>query len=405
MTTFDFEELAREAREEVEPGEPPLEEIMTGGGRGSRGPVLVIASAAAVALVIGLFVATPWSRQKDTTPDPARSAMPAPPGMRWVGAGDVVLAVPSSWADSQYGCEKDPRPSVVYDAGYWTTCQNTQAGRSRRPAALWVLPTRGAERGYGGVALLKATHGDAATGGRRSEPWREGGDAHGYWYQSLVVPSVHRLFVAQSRSRAVVARVIASARRTPTGVSAPLVSAGSDLATARAALHGFDVHVQEVPGSYRSESVIGSDPAFGTPLRTGGTVVLTVSAGLGSEQAMSDAFLARQGVHVEDRGSIPATDRSRIDATRRAIEARMARHPSPWATQLVLRRITSDDPSRNGVPLIRHRLVWLALTPRALVEPIGGGPCCGHAPLPAAIGHDISVYDALSGTFEWGMTF
>ncbi len=157
-----------------------------------RGPsiVVVLAVAAAVALMIGLAVATPGAPDR-TPPEPASEALAAPHGARWVGVGGVVLAVPSAWADSQYGCEDDPRPAVVYDAGYWTTCQDTGPGREQRPAALWVLTTRAARSGYGGEAYLKAHVDLPRLGARRSEPWREGGDAGGYWYQSLVVPSAH----------------------------------------------------------------------------------------------------------------------------------------------------------------------------------------------------------------------
>jgi hypothetical protein len=370
-----------------------------------RGPsiVVVLAVAAAVALMIGLAVATPGAPDR-TPPEPASEALAAPHGARWVGVGGVVLAVPSAWADSQYGCEDDPRPAVVYDAGYWTTCQDTGPGREQRPAALWVLTTRAARSGYGGEAYLKAHVDLPRLGARRSEPWREGGDAGGYWYQSLVVPSAHALFVAQATSRALVQRIVSSALRTPPGVAAPPSTAGSDLPAAQAALRAYDVQVHEVASSYRAGSVIGSDPDFGKPLRRGDTIVLTVSTGLGQEQAMSDDLLARQGVHVEPLGTVSATDQQQIARSRARIEAGLSRHPSVWDSQLELRRVTSDDPSRNGVPEIRHRLVWLVLTPRTLVGSLGG-PCCGHRAPPAFFGRDISVYDALTGSFEWGATF
>jgi len=73
-----------------------------------------------------------------------------------------------------------------------------------------------------------------------------------------------------------------------------------------------------------------------------------------------------------------------------------------WASQLVLRRITTDDPRRNGVPEYQHRLTWLLLlTPHELARPLGG-PCCHHRGPPAGVARDISVYDALTGKFVWG---
>jgi hypothetical protein len=202
-----------------------------------------------------------------------------------------------------------------------------------------------------------------------------------------------------------VKRIISSARHTPERVQVPRVPAGADLAVARSGLRGYDVQVHEVSGYYSAGSVIGSDPDFGTPLRRGDTVVLTVSRGLGTQQAMSDAFLARQGVHIEPLGTISAGDRRRIDGARDRIRARLAASSSPWDTQLVLRRITSKLPSRNGVPEFQHRFAWLALTPRELSEPLLGGPCCHQVSSPAGFGRDISIYDALTGAFVWGTTF
>ena len=404
MTGFDLAALAHDAREQVHPGEPPLDAITAPPSR-RRGRWIALAAAAAVVVVIGTVA---WLPHRASGPEPAPAVPPIPglvppAGMRWAGAGDVVVAVPTTWAESQYGCETDPRPSVVYDAGYWATCQDTSLGRERRPAALWVLPTSQAKRGYGGFALERSHVAVPGLDARRSNPFRQGGDAGAYWYQALVVPSAHTMFIAQARTRAAVVATIASARRTPRKVVVPLATAGEDLAAARTALTGYDVRVRTVPGFYRTDSVIGSDPAFGTPLAGGATITLTVSSGLGDQQAMTDAFLARHDVHVEPLGTLSAAEEQQIATSRAKIEAKRAANPSPWDSQLLLRRITTEYPSRHGVPEFQHRLAWLWLTPRSLVRSFGG-PCCGPAPA-AGLGHDISVYDALTGTFVWGETF
>jgi hypothetical protein len=404
MTGFDFATLAREAREQVRPGEPPLDAITSQPAR-PRGRWIAFGAAAAVVLVIGTVVALPrGSSGPEPTPSvPSIPGLVPPAGMRWVGAGRVVLAVPTTWADSQYGCETDPRPSVVYDAGYWTTCQDTSLGRERRPAALWVLPTSSARSGYGGFAYVRAHEAVPRLHARRSKPFSQGGDAGRYWYQALIVPSVHTMFVAQGHTRAAVVATISSARRTPHKVVVPTLAAGQDLAAARAALSGYDVRVETVPGFYRADSVIGSDPAFGTPLARGATINLTVSSGLGDRPSMSDAFLARQGVRIEPLGTISPAEQTTIDLARNEIEDGLAAHSSPWDTQYVLRRITADYPSRHGVPEFQHRLAWLALTPHLLGQSLGG-PCCGPSPA-AGVARDISVYDALTGKFIWGESF
>jgi hypothetical protein len=159
-----------------------------------------------------------------------------------------------------------------------------------------------------------------------------------------------------------------------------------------------------VSGFYRADSVIGSDPAFGTPLAPGATITLTVSSGLGDRPSMSDAFLERHGVKVEPLGTISPADQRVIDQNRAAIEESQAGHPSPWASQLVLRRITTTINTSNGVPVLQHRLAWLRLVPHQLTASLGG-PCCDHRSPPAGVGRDISVYDALTGTFVWGTSF
>ena len=64
--------------------------------------------------------------------------------------------------------------------------------------------------------------------------------------------------------------------------------------------------MRRVAGVYRAGSVIDSAPAFGTPLRQGSDIVLTVTSGLGPGQAISDRELAKQGVHIEPLGSLRA---------------------------------------------------------------------------------------------------
>jgi hypothetical protein len=159
-----------------------------------------------------------------------------------------------------------------------------------------------------------------------------------------------------------------------------------------------------IPGLYRADSVIGSLPLFGTPLPRGATITLTVSSGLGDQQSMSDAFLARNGVRVEPLGTISPTDLKKVEQARAAIAASPGRSTSPWASQLVLRRITATYPQRNGISELRHRLAWLSLTPHELIGSMGG-PCCGHRSPPAFVGRDISVYDALTGRFISGTSF
>lgn len=400
MSDLDLEALGREAREQVRPGEPPLDRI-TAVRRRPRPVLVAVAAAAAVALVAGVTLALPRGQDQQPGPVPSRPAMKPPPGDRWVGAGDLVLAVPSSWSGSQYGCESDPRPSVVYDVDYWRGCQDTSTGRTRRPSALWVVGRDA--RPFVSEERRRARIPVPGLAVRTSRPWRLGGDAGTYWYRSLVDPSSGTVFVAQARDRSEVVRIIASARRTPPGVSVPADVAGSDVSDALAALDGYDVTVRRVAGFYRKDSVVGSEPAFGSPLRPGGRVTLTVSSGLGDEPVMTDAFLGRHEIVVEPLGTITDQERRQIADSRARVEHQMSK-AQIWDHQLVLRRITAKLPSRNGVPLFRHRLAWLWLTPEFLTRSLGG-PCCHHRSPPSYTARAIDVYDALTGDFVWGSSF
>jgi hypothetical protein len=355
--------------------------------------------------VIGTVVVLPHG-SSEPEPSPVGSSIPGltpPAGMRWAGAGHVVLAVPTTWADSQYGCETDPQPAVVYDLDYWQTCQDTTLGRERKPSALWVVADR-QYADYSATYDRRARIDVPGLAARRSKPWPQGGDAGRYWYEVLVVPSASTLFVAQAASRQAVDAMIASARRTPTTVVVPPATAGQDLAAARAALTGYDVRVRTVSGFYRADTVIGSVPAFGTPLARGAMITLTVSSGLGDQPSMSDAFLARNGVRIEPLGTISAADRKLVDRAHAGLAGSPGGFTSPFASQLVLRRITTTINTDHGVPVLQHQLAWLRLTPHMLVIPIGG-PCCDHRSAPAGVGREIDVYDALTGKFVWGTSF
>src|SRR5262249_7528192 len=143
-----------------------------------------------------------------------------------------------------------------------------------------------ARKENGAFEYLKAKEPVAGLDALRSPVFSETVGIARYWFQSLVVPGSHIFFVAQSTSRSEVERLIASARIVPPGSAGPPLVAGEDVAAARTALGDFDVHVREVPSPYRSDTVIDSNPGFGTPLRPGSVITLTVSSGLGDEPVM-----------------------------------------------------------------------------------------------------------------------
>ncbi|CAI9412184.1 PASTA domain-containing protein [Nocardioides sp. T2.26MG-1] len=110
---------------EVPVGPPPLALMRTRARRQRQGRMAVVAAAAAVA-AIGVGVAWPggWGSGSDAqtsvaSDGPADPDSP-PDGYRYVGAGDVVAAVPESWGTNRTDCGTPVEDTVVIDQG--VTC-------------------------------------------------------------------------------------------------------------------------------------------------------------------------------------------------------------------------------------------------------------------------------------------
>lgn len=121
---------------DVTVGPPPLAALHRTVRR-RRSYAAGLAAAAAVAVVAGGAALWPAGDVGDTRePAPAASDVPTaapepepepaddtpPPGTRWVGIGQAVIAVPDSWGTNATGCGTPTRDTVVVDQGVVPLC-------------------------------------------------------------------------------------------------------------------------------------------------------------------------------------------------------------------------------------------------------------------------------------------
>jgi hypothetical protein len=109
-----------------EPGTAPVPELLRDGQRSRRRRrrTAVGAAVLAVAVVVAGIALVP--RLASDSPDPAPAdGMPVPPdGMRWVGYGQVVFAVPETWTTGDAPCNLPQSNTVwIHIPGDFSVCE------------------------------------------------------------------------------------------------------------------------------------------------------------------------------------------------------------------------------------------------------------------------------------------
>jgi hypothetical protein len=379
MTGFDFATLAREAREQVRPGEPPLDAITTQPAR-PRGRWIAFGAAAAVVLVIGTVVALPRgsSGPEPTSPVTTSPTAPLSPpaGMRWLAVSHLMVAIPGTWSDSQLGCETEPHDAVVYDVGFWNECQGMGVGLSRFREAVQIV-----KRGDLFQSDRRRLHVPVpGTDAVRTPPYRQWGV-----FRMVILPRTGgSALVVQTRQRRFALQLGRSVTRPPQGYVIPPVTPLMAQAAAVRALRsvGLVVTVTPVRSPYRRGAVVASDPPFGTPIAAGSAVNLQVSSGSGQTSSVIKA-LRRQHWQIGPANGEAEYPRSGI-AKRDIFDGRV-----------LLRRVTVPG-------LIDRRLVWMSVSARGFT--FISGPCCTpHAS--TGLGRTVNLYDAGTGELIYGTQF
>jgi hypothetical protein len=138
----------RDLWDRIDVGVPPVAQISAQGERIKRRRRLAIAAgAAAVVLVVAGGVSMRLLTDEPPN-DVAASGVPAPPqGMRWVGVGRVVVAVPEWWSTGETQCLAPVEDTVYFDQAAQADCADAPSlAEVREVSALAVLD---ATSGYG----------------------------------------------------------------------------------------------------------------------------------------------------------------------------------------------------------------------------------------------------------------
>ena len=139
----------RELWDRIDVGVPPVEQISVQGERVKRRRRLaMVAGAAAVAVLVGGGLSMRILNDEPANDVVTASEVPAPPqGMRWVGVGRAVVAVPEWWSTGETQCSAPVEDTVYFDRAAQTECLDPPSpAEVREVSALAVLDATG---GYG----------------------------------------------------------------------------------------------------------------------------------------------------------------------------------------------------------------------------------------------------------------
>jgi hypothetical protein len=130
MTDRDVSALLERAGDQILVLAPPVEAMVAEARRLRRRRHLTGgAAAAAVVAILGVanLVSTgPAEPDTDPTPPSSEEVVPPPAGMRYVGIGHAVIAVPAGWATNATRCGEPQQDTVVIDAGVTETCAGSR---------------------------------------------------------------------------------------------------------------------------------------------------------------------------------------------------------------------------------------------------------------------------------------
>ena len=143
----------RELWDRIDAGVPPVAQISAQGERVKRRRRLaMVAGVAAVAVVVGGGLSMRILNDDPADDDVTASEVPAPPqGMRWVGVGRAVVAVPEWWSTGETHCLAPVEDTVYFDPAAQADCADRPSpAEVREASALAVLD---ATSGYGEYEL------------------------------------------------------------------------------------------------------------------------------------------------------------------------------------------------------------------------------------------------------------
>ncbi len=260
--------------------------------------------------------------------DDAWSATP-PEGMRWVGTGRVVVAVPDWWTTGETQCGAPVEDTVYFDEAATYDCEGGTPGAVREVSALGVMD---ASSGYGELQVRSMTKVAEVEGREVVEL-----DECDRWFEGVcrrlfAVPSEGVLFAVtiDEPGDASYEAIRDSVRILPEGMTTvPLVTADGWTPTWGAEPEVADALVEklraaglavEVVTAERADSdsgiaadlpegsYLGASPDLGSVIEEGGTVTVTVAgepADGGTAVPSAGDLLGRWRVVGVDGGAVP----------------------------------------------------------------------------------------------------
>lgn len=236
--------------------------------------------------------------------DEEATSFPSPPdGSRWVGSGQVVVAVPDWWTTGETQCYAPVEDTVYFDSGAMGDCPETPTpAEVREVSALAVLDAR---TGYGekevrGMSPVAEVDGREVLEREDCERWFEGVCRH-----LFAVPSegvVFAVTIAEEGDGSY-QEIRDSLRTLPDDLTTvPLATAGGWTPTWGAEPRAADalvealedaglrveIETEEVPEeespnadyvSFPPGSLLDVSPELGSVIEVGGTVTVTVAGG------------------------------------------------------------------------------------------------------------------------------
>jgi hypothetical protein len=268
--------LLDELWESIPTGPAPVEDLVSRGRSRRRRRLSLAGGVAALVLAAGAFVVQPHSDDHVAT-----GLVSAPPGTRYVGIGQVVVAVPMGWSDGAASCNSPRRDTVYFP---WPQDCSPGSFRSVSSVAISSVPMN--DGFAGGMTPDGSANGHEVVA--RPNPARcLPGTGPETCVQSFGVPDLDAYFSVrvprdQSGSLDQVKAIRDSLRVLPAGQTAvPFVTPGSSLEAWEGALRdaGFAVRVKHStcpPNAFCLSGVLGTEPAAGNVAPTGSTVTIEV---------------------------------------------------------------------------------------------------------------------------------
>ena len=300
-----MDQQLRELWDRIDTGHPPVAALVTEGERSKRRRRHWMAGGMAATLIVAVVAGgaiVDAVNDKDAGVADAVAQFPAPPeGMRWVGLGQVVVAVPDWWTTGETQCLEPVEDTVYFDQGAVADCQDPPSPATvREVSALAVLD---ATTGYGeyitrSMDPLTEVDGHAVLERAECEEWFKGVCRH-----LFAVPSEGVTFaVTVTDDGGATYEDIRDSLRilpddlttvplattdgwTPTWGAEPVAT---DALVAALENAGLEVEIEKVERpdddagggdyvSFPAGSLLDVSPALGSLIEVGGTVTVTVA--------------------------------------------------------------------------------------------------------------------------------